>query len=88
MRMWLQSLALLSGLRIQCCCELHCRLQTWLKSVVAVAVVQASSCSSASTPSLGYATVAAIKKKKERKQNYIKHSVKTTKGKSRCGSVG
>ena len=34
-------------------CELRCRSQTWLGSLVAVAVVQASSCSSNSTPSLG-----------------------------------
>ena len=27
MRLWLWSLALLSGLRIRCCCELWCRLQ-------------------------------------------------------------
>ena len=30
MRAWVQSLALLSGLRIQLCCELWCRSQTWL----------------------------------------------------------
>ena len=30
MRMWVQSLVLLSGLRIWCCCELWCRLQMWL----------------------------------------------------------
>ena len=29
MRMQVQFLALLSGLRIQCCCELWYRLQTW-----------------------------------------------------------
>ena len=29
-RLWVQSLALLSGLRIQRCYELWCRLQTWL----------------------------------------------------------
>ena len=28
MRLWVQSLALISGLRIQCCHELWCRLQT------------------------------------------------------------
>ena len=33
------SLALLSGLGIQSCCELWCRLQTWLGSWVTVAVV-------------------------------------------------
>ena len=39
MRMWVQSLALFSGLRTQCCCELWYRWQTWLGSGVAVAVV-------------------------------------------------
>ena len=45
-RIWLasvrthvQSLASLSGLRIWCCCELWYRMQTWLRSHVAVAVV-------------------------------------------------
>ena len=33
------SLASLSGLRIQRCCELCCSLQTWLGSGIAVAVV-------------------------------------------------
>ena len=51
MRMWVQSLASPSGLRIQHCSELWCRLQTWLGSGVAMAV--ASSCGSDSTPSLG-----------------------------------
>ena len=32
-----RSLVLLSGLRIQCCCELWCRSQMWLGSRVAVA---------------------------------------------------
>ena len=36
--MWVGSLALLSGLRIQHCCELWCRTQTWLGIHVAVAV--------------------------------------------------
>ena len=42
-----------SGLRIQHCCELWCRLQTWLGSRVAVALVKAGCYSSNSTPSLG-----------------------------------
>ena len=29
MRLWLLSLALLSGLRVWHCCKLRCRLQTW-----------------------------------------------------------
>ena len=43
----------LSELKIYCCPELQCRLQTQLGSGVAVAVVGAGSCSSNSTPSLG-----------------------------------
>ena len=39
MRLPVQSLALISGLRIQRCHELSCGLQTWLRSLVAVAVV-------------------------------------------------
>ena len=44
---------LLNGLMIQCCCELWCRLQTWLGSCIAGAVVPASSCSSNSITTLG-----------------------------------
>ena len=39
MRFWVQSLALLSGLRIRRCPQLWCRSQTWLRSGVAVALV-------------------------------------------------
>ena len=52
-RIWVQSLASLSGLRVQRSCELWCRSQTQLGARVAVAVLWASSCSSDSTPSLG-----------------------------------
>ena len=54
----------LSGLRIWHCHELWCTLQTWLRSGIAVAIIQAGSCSSDSTPGLGtqYATGAALKK--------------------------
>ena len=38
MRLQVQSLASLSGLRIQCCRELWCTSQTWLGSGVAVAL--------------------------------------------------
>ena len=37
MRIWIQSLALLSGLGIQLCCELWCSLQTQLGFGIAVA---------------------------------------------------
>ena len=49
--MWLQSLALLSGLRIWCCYELRHGPQRQPGSLAAVAVVQACSCSSDSTTS-------------------------------------
>ena len=52
-RMWVWSLALLSGLRIRLSHELWCRSQTWLRSLIAVAVVVDGSCSSNSKPSLG-----------------------------------
>ena len=42
MRMWVQSLASLSGLRIQHCCELWHRSQTWLGSHIAVALAYAA----------------------------------------------
>ena len=41
MRMWVRSLASFSGLRIQCCRELCCWLQMWLRSGVAVDVAVA-----------------------------------------------
>ena len=53
MRVWVRSLASLSGLRIRHCLELWCRSQTRLGSGIAVAVAQAGSNSSDSIPSLG-----------------------------------
>ena len=53
MRLQVPSLALLSGLRIQHCRELWCRLQTWLRSRGAVGLVQASGYSSDWTPGRG-----------------------------------
>ena len=38
MRLWVRSLTLLSGLRIQRCREMWCSLQMWLRSRVAVAL--------------------------------------------------
>ena len=52
MRSRVQSLVSLSGLRIWHCHELSCRLQTRPGSPVAVAVAEAGSYSSDSTPSL------------------------------------
>ena len=66
-----QTLASLSGLGMQRCCELWCRSQTQLGSCVAVALVQASSCSSDLTPGLGTSICRGCspKKKKKKKKN-------------------
>ena len=65
-----RSLTLLSRLRIQHCCELWCRLQTWLRSGVGVAVAQAGGFSSmrplAWEPP--YAMGAALEGKKDQKK--------------------
>ena len=53
MRLRVRFLALLRGLRIWCCRELWCGLQTRLGSCVAVALVQAGSYNSDWTPYLG-----------------------------------
>ena len=65
MRMRVRSLVLLSGLGIQ-----HCRgLQPPLRSCVDVAVMQAGSCSSNSTSSLGISICLECGPKKTTKQN-------------------
>ena len=66
--MQVRSLALFSGTGIRCCHELWCRSQMQLGSGVAVAVVQASSCSSDSTPSLGIFICLECSPKKQRKK--------------------
>ena len=75
MRLWVSSLASLSGLRIWHCCGLWCRSQTQLKSDVSVA--QASICSSDWTPSLGTSIYCKFslkkqKRKKKKKEKEIK----------------
>ena len=69
LRMWLGSLALVGGSRIQCCQELWCRSQTQLRSCVAVAV--ASSYSSDSSPGLATSIchVSGPKKRQKKKTN-------------------
>ena len=76
-RIWLASmrtqvwdLALISGLRIQCCHELWCRLKMWLRSGIAVAVV----CRPAAVAPIGFpaweppcAAGMALKKKEKKK---------------------
>ena len=71
MRMWVQSLALLSGLRILCCRELWHRSQMWFGFGIAVAVVSAGSCSSNLTLSLGtrICLTCSPKKKKRRRMD-------------------
>ena len=80
MRMQVQSLAPLSGLRIPRCHELWCWWQMWLGSGISVAVVQAGSCSSHSDPAweTPYATGAAPppKKKKSEKMQEQRKAVK------------
>ena len=71
-RLRVRSLASLSGLRIRHCCELWFRLQTWLRSQVAVAV--AGSCSSDSTPSLGTSMCCGCGSKKEKKRKEKKRT--------------
>ena len=73
MRMQVQSLASLSGLRIQCCCKLQHRSQMWFVSSVAVAVLWASSYHSNLTPSLGtfICCRCSPKKKKNNKERGV-----------------
>ena len=68
MRLWFQSLASLSGLRIWCCHELWCRLWMRLRSCTA------SSCSSDLTPNLGTSIyrVYGPKKTKQNRKKYFK----------------
>ena len=74
LRLWVQSLALISGLGIWHCHELWFRSPTWLRSRVAMPVVQAGSYSSDSTPSLGTSIcLGCLKRKKEKKKKkYLK----------------
>ena len=67
MRLRVQSLASLSGLRIRHCRELWHRSQMRLGSDVAVAVVEAGSCSFNSTPSLGTSKRCRFSPKKQNK---------------------
>ena len=77
MRLWVQSLASLSGLKIWHCRELWHKSQMWRRSGVAVAVVKADSYSysSDSIPSLGTSICHGCspkKQKKSKKQNKTK----------------
>ena len=52
----------------QCCCGLQCSSQTRLRPSVAVAVVQAGSCTSDSTPSLGTSMCCRCHPKKQKRK--------------------
>ena len=82
MRTRVRSLALLSGPRIPCCRDLWYRSQTWLGSHVVVVVVQASSYSSHSTPSLGMFVCCGCgpkKRQKTKKEKKKKENLQSTK---------
>ena len=66
MTMWVRSMALLCGLRILSCHKLQCRSKRQFRSHIAVAVVQASSCSFDLNLAweLSYATGATLRKQK------------------------
>ena len=66
MRMWVCALASCNGLRIRHCHKLWYRLQMQLGSRVAVAVVQAGSCSSNLTPSPGTSICGRCSRQKEK----------------------
>ena len=67
-RLQVQSLASISGLRIQRCRELWCRSQMRLGSGVAVAGLQAGGNSSDSTPSLGTSMCRRYGPRKDKKK--------------------
>ena len=71
MRLQVWSLASLTRWRIWHCSELWCRMQMWLGSFVAVAMVQASNCSSNSTPGLGTSMWCSRGPKKQEKYVYL-----------------
>ena len=71
MAQWLTNAALLYGLTIWRCCELWCRLQTWLGSHVAVAgICRPAAVALIQSPAweLPYAMDVALKSKKKKKK--------------------
>ena len=80
MRMRIQSLASLSGLRIQCQHKLQGRSQMQLRSGIAVAVAQAGSCGSDQPGAweFPYAAGAALKRQKKKRKKKIKGNVRLT----------
>ena len=71
MRMQFPSLASLSGLSLWHCCQLWYRSHTLLGSGIAVAVAEASSYSSDSTPNLGTAICHGGDPKKTKKKRLM-----------------
>ena len=74
MRMWVRSPALLSGLSIQCHCELWRRSQIWLRSGIAAAGWHRPAAATPIPPlawETPYATGAAIKRKKKENWDQI-----------------
>ena len=71
MRMQVRSLDSLSGLRIRRCRELWCRSQPWLGSCIAVALVEAGSCNSDLTPSLGTSRCCRCGPKRKRRKEKL-----------------
>ena len=67
MRLWVRSLALLSGLRIRCCHELWCRSQTRLGFGIAVALAATAPIRPLAWEP-PYATEAALEKAKRQKK--------------------
>ena len=68
MKFWVPSLASLSGLRIQRCCQLPYSSKMQLGSGIAVAGARASSCSSDVTPGLGISICCGCGPKKTKKK--------------------
>ena len=86
-QMLVGSLSSLSWLRTQRCQELQCRSQTQIRSCIAVAVVQADSCSSDSAPSMVTSVCHRCIPKKQ-KEKVRKWRVTGRKAYSREGSPG
>ena len=78
-RMWVRSLASLTGWVIGRCRELWCRLQMRLGSCIAVTVAQVGGYSSDQTPSLGTSTCHGSSSEKGKKTENIKIKIKKLK---------
>ena len=89
-RLRVRSLALLSGLKIRCCCELWCRSQRQLGSHIAVAVAVARSAAVGSIPPLAWELpyVAGVAIKSKNKQTNKQKKPQQQKIKSRSSSRG